>query len=48
VGKSVAVTGDSRALHGDGKYVVYWMIAARRLEHNLGLDLALQHCRNLN
>jgi deoxyribodipyrimidine photo-lyase len=34
-------------IRGDGKYVVYWMIAARRLERNFGLDLALQHCRNL-
>lgn len=28
-----------------GKYVLYWMIAARRLSYNFALDRALQHCR---
>src|SRR5262249_10444791 len=29
------------------KYVLYWMIAARRLHYNFALDRALQHCQAL-
>jgi deoxyribodipyrimidine photo-lyase len=32
-------------LRGSGEYVLYWMIAARRLSHNFALDHALQYCR---
>ncbi len=28
-------------------YVLYWMIANRRLTHNFALDRALEHCREL-
>src|SRR4051812_29358896 len=27
------------------KYVLYWMIAARRVSHNFALDRAIEHCR---
>lgn len=30
-----------------GHYVLYWMIASRRLNHNFALDRALEHCRAL-
>jgi len=30
-----------------GGYVLYWMIAARRLTSNFALDRALEHCRQL-
>ena len=30
-----------------GKYVLYWMIASRRLRYNFALDRALEHCRAL-
>ena len=30
-----------------GSYVLYWMIAARRLRYNFALDRALEHCRAL-
>lgn len=30
-----------------GKYVLYWMIANRRLRYNFALDRALEHCREL-
>jgi deoxyribodipyrimidine photo-lyase len=30
-----------------GKYVLYWMIANRRLGFNFALDRALEHCRDL-
>jgi deoxyribodipyrimidine photo-lyase len=30
-----------------GGYVLYWMIANRRLTHNFALDRALEHCREL-
>jgi deoxyribodipyrimidine photo-lyase len=29
------------------KYVLYWMIAARRVTHNFALDRAIEHCREL-
>ena len=31
-----------------GKYVLYWMIASRRLRYNFALDRALEHCRALS
>ncbi len=34
-------------LNADGDYVLYWMIASRRLTHNFALDRALEHCRDL-
>jgi deoxyribodipyrimidine photo-lyase len=30
-----------------GAYVLYWMIANRRLAYNFALDRALEHCREL-
>ncbi|MGA2419698.1 MAG: deoxyribodipyrimidine photolyase [Candidatus Acidiferrum sp.] len=30
-----------------GEYVLYWMIANRRLNYNFALDRALEHCREL-
>src|SRR5271163_2423524 len=30
-----------------GKYVLYWMIASRRLAYNFALDRALEHSREL-
>jgi hypothetical protein len=30
-----------------GRYVLYWMIATRRLRHNFALHRALEHCRQL-
>lgn len=32
----------------DGQYVLYWMIANRRLRHNFSLDRALEHCEELH
>lgn len=37
-----------RALRADGKYVLYWMIAARRTHDNFGLDRAIAHAKALN
>jgi deoxyribodipyrimidine photo-lyase len=31
----------------NGSYVLYWMIAARRLSSNFAIDRALEHCREL-
>ncbi len=31
-----------------GQYVLYWMIAFRRLSHNFTLDRALEYCRQFN
>jgi deoxyribodipyrimidine photo-lyase len=31
-------------VRGDGQYVLYWMIASRRLHFNFALDRALEHC----
>ena len=33
-------------LHSSAGYVLYWMIATRRLSHNFALDRALEHCRS--
>jgi len=35
------------AIRESGKYVLYWMIASRRLRYNFALDRALEHCREL-
>lgn len=35
------------ALRASGRYVLYWMIANRRLAFNFALDRALEHCREL-
>jgi deoxyribodipyrimidine photo-lyase len=35
------------AVRASGRYVLYWMIASRRLAYNFALDRALQHCREL-
>jgi deoxyribodipyrimidine photo-lyase len=32
---------------GQNQYVLYWMIAYRRLSYNFSLDRALEHCREL-
>lgn len=34
-------------MRGDGDYVLYWMIASRRLAYNFALDRALEYCREL-
>ena len=38
---------NSKPLRHSRRYVLYWMIAARRLRLNFALDRALEHCRNL-
>ena len=35
------------AIRAPAKYVLYWMIAARRVSHNFALDRAVEHCREL-
>ncbi|MDP9146498.1 MAG: deoxyribodipyrimidine photolyase, partial [Acidobacteriota bacterium] len=32
-------------VNDSGDYVLYWMIANRRLAYNFALDRALEHCR---
>jgi deoxyribodipyrimidine photo-lyase len=34
--------------HPGGKYVLYWMIAARRTHDNFALDRAIEHAKRLN
>src|SRR5207237_804338 len=34
-------------IRGDGEYVLYWMIAARRTRWSHGLDRAVEHARAL-
>jgi deoxyribodipyrimidine photo-lyase len=34
-------------VRGDGDYVLYWMIANRRVVYNFALDRALEYCREL-
>jgi deoxyribodipyrimidine photo-lyase len=34
-------------VRGDGDYVLYWMIASRRVVYNFALDRALERCREL-
>jgi len=34
-------------LRQSGDYILYWMIASRRLRYNFALDRALEHCRAL-
>jgi deoxyribodipyrimidine photo-lyase len=38
---------NSAAARPDGNYVLYWMIASRRLQFNFALDRALEHCAEL-
>jgi deoxyribodipyrimidine photo-lyase len=38
---------NQKPLHASGDYVLYWMIASRRLRYNFALDRALEHCRAL-
>lgn len=38
---------NSAPVRADRLYVLYWMIATRRLSHNFALDRALEHCREL-
>lgn len=33
------------AVRSASKYVLYWIIAARRVTHNFALDRAIEHCR---
>ncbi len=35
---------NSAAIRADGDYVLYWMIASRRLHFNFALDRAVEHC----
>jgi deoxyribodipyrimidine photo-lyase len=34
-------------LRADGRYVLYWMVASRRLAYNFALDRTLEHARTL-
>jgi len=34
-------------IRAGGRYILYWMIASRRLTHNFALDRALEHSREL-
>lgn len=34
-------------LRTDGQFVLYWMIANRRMRYNFALDRALEHCKEL-
>src|SRR6187551_537666 len=34
-------------VRSDGKYVLYWMIAARRTHDNFALDRAIEHAKRL-
>jgi deoxyribodipyrimidine photo-lyase len=38
---------NDRPVRTDGRYVLYWMVAARRTEWNFALDHALDHCARL-
>ncbi len=38
---------NAAAVRESGEYVLYWMIASRRLRYNFALDRALEHSRNL-
>ncbi len=39
--------GNSAPVRAVGDYVLYWMIASRRLRYNFALDRAVEHCREL-
>lgn len=39
--------GNAAPLRADGSYVLYWMIASRRLSYNFALDRAIEHARQL-
>jgi deoxyribodipyrimidine photo-lyase len=38
---------NSAPVRAVGDYVLYWMIASRRLRYNFALDRAVEHCREL-
>jgi len=38
---------NSAGLRESGQYILYWMIASRRLRYNFALDRALEHCHRL-
>lgn len=38
---------NAATVRGSGSYVLYWMIASRRLSYNFALDRALEYCREL-
>ena len=38
---------NSKPVQGDGGWVVYWMIAARRVRFNFGLERAAEWARHL-
>lgn len=40
-------TCNARPVRPDGEYVLYWMIAARRVAYNYGLERALELCAQL-
>ncbi len=40
-------TCNDAPVRGAGSYVLYWMIASRRVAFNFALDRALEHCRAL-
>ena len=35
-------------VRASGRYVLYWMIASRRVNFNFALDRALEYCRELD
>lgn len=39
---------NDRAIRSDGKYVLYWMTAFRRMDWNFSMDLAVDWARELN
>jgi deoxyribodipyrimidine photo-lyase len=39
---------NEQAIRESGEYVLYWMIANRRLHHNFSLDRALEYCESLH
>lgn len=39
--------GNAAAMRSSADYVLYWMIANRRLRYNFALDRALEHCKVL-
>lgn len=39
--------GNAAPIRANGGYVLYWMIASRRLAYNFALDRALEHARQL-
>lgn len=41
-------TCNDAPIHPNGSYVLYWMIATRRLVHNFVLDRAIEYCHQLH